>query len=64
MILDNGKEHEMKIEFNIITLLIVIFIVLKLCGIVTWSWWVVFSPILAVVFVGLLASIILAITEN
>lgn len=35
----------MKIGF--LQLLTVVFIVLKLCKVITWSWWIVFSPILA-----------------
>lgn len=27
--------------------LTVVFIVLKLCGVIAWSWWVVFAPLLA-----------------
>lgn len=39
------------------TLLTIAFIVLKLCGVITWSWWWVLSPIwislaLAVLIIG------------
>ena len=47
--------------------LLVIFVVLKLTGLITWSWWWVFSPIwiplLIVVAVFLIAMIIMTIKE-
>lgn len=39
------------------TLLVIAFIVLKLCNVIAWSWWWVFSPLwipLAIVMLGLL----------
>jgi len=30
---------------SIINILLVLFITLKLCGVITWSWWWLFSPI-------------------
>ena len=30
---------------KLLNLLVVLFIALKLCGIITWSWWWVLSPI-------------------
>lgn len=39
------------------TLLTIAFIVLKLCNVIAWSWWWVFSPLwipLAIVMLGLL----------
>jgi hypothetical protein len=27
------------------TVLLVVFVILKLCGVITWSWWWVLSPI-------------------
>jgi hypothetical protein len=38
-------------------LLTIVFIVLKLCGIITWSWWWVFSPL----WISFMAGIILII---
>lgn len=31
---------------GILSILLVAFIVLKLCGVITWSWWWVLSPLL------------------
>ena len=39
------------------TVLAIVFIVLKLCGVITWSWWWVLSPIwisLGFVIIGLI----------
>lgn len=44
------------------TLLTIAFIVLKLCNVITWSWWWVLSPLwipLAIVTLGLLFLFIL-----
>lgn len=34
----------------------IIFVALKLMGIITWSWWIVFSPLLFLVVVFLLIT--------
>lgn len=39
----------MKIEFNLSTLLTIVFVILKLCKVISWSWWWVFSPIWLVI---------------
>lgn len=62
----------MKIEIGLSTLLTIIFIVFKLCGILPWSWWWVLSPlwgsvvisIVVVVFVGLCGCIATKIEEK
>ena len=41
--MDNNKSTNKGIGFT--GLLTLVFIVLKLCGVVTWSWWWVLSPI-------------------
>lgn len=41
-------ENRMKEKSNGLTLadvLLVVFIILKLCGVINWSWWWVLSPI-------------------
>lgn len=46
------------------TLLAIAFIVLKLCKVITWSWWWVLSPLwipIAIVLLGLLFILILYI---
>jgi membrane protein YdbS with pleckstrin-like domain len=35
----------MKFEIGLSTLLTIIFIVLKLCGVIQWAWWWVLSPL-------------------
>lgn len=62
----------MKTEIGLTTLLTIIFVVLKLCGILQWSWWWVLSPlwggvvifIVVVVFVGLCGCIATKIEEK
>lgn len=44
-----------------ITLLALAFIILKLCGVITWSWWWVLSPIWIPVLIGVSAALIVFI---
>jgi len=38
------------------TALTILFIALKLCGVIAWSWWVVLSPLIMVLVIGLCAA--------
>jgi fatty-acid desaturase len=42
---DNNEPQKIVNRTSISRTLLLIFIVLKLCGVITWSWWWVFSPI-------------------
>lgn len=44
----------MKSSIGILDVLLVVFIVLKLTGVINWSWWLVFSPLFAgiIIFIG------------
>lgn len=35
-----------------------VFLVLKLCNVITWSWWLVFLPLIALVIAGILYLIL------
>lgn len=56
----NNKQASSGIGFT--GLLTIVFIVLKLCGIITWSWWWVLSPlwISAILWVILVVIVLLA----
>jgi hypothetical protein len=46
-------------KLGILDVLLVVFIVLKLCGVIAWSWWWVLSPLwitLAIALIVLLLS--------
>lgn len=49
------------------TLLTVVFITLKLCGVINWSWWWVVSPIFIsvglVLFILLFATVLVGLTS-
>lgn len=47
--------------FDISALLTIIFVVLKLCGVIAWSWWWVVSPVVFAIGLFILAVIILFI---
>lgn len=59
------KEKNGNITINFISLLTLVFIVLKLCKVINWSWWWVLSPfwlglalnILIIVIIALIMSI-------
>lgn len=40
------NESDAMIELNLLTVLGVVFVVLKLCGVIDWSWWWVVFPFL------------------
>lgn len=46
---------------NIFTLLTVVFIVLKLCGVITWGWLIVFSPFIAYLVIYIIVYLVCAI---
>ena len=52
----NNKQASGGIGFT--SLLTIVFIVLKLCGVITWSWWWVLSPLWISVILGLVLIII------
>ncbi|MDD1400980.1 hypothetical protein PSA87_04965 [Limosilactobacillus reuteri] len=54
-------KYNMSLDFNgLAAFLTALFAVLKLLGVVSWSWWVVFSPLILVY--GLSAVILLIAT--
>lgn len=56
-----SSEEKSKVTVNGIgfsSLLTIAFIVLKLCGVINWSWWLVLLPILISTGLGLLILII------
>lgn len=54
-----GKGDNAKASFGILDALLIVFIVLKLCGVINWSWWWVLSPIwLPLVIILIIAFVI------
>lgn len=51
----------MKIGLGILDILALIFVVLKLTGVIAWSWWWVLSPILIPGGIGVAAVLIMLI---
>ncbi len=47
--------------FDISILLTIVFVILKLCGVIAWSWWWVVSPIVFAIGLFILSVIILFI---
>ena len=46
---------------GVLSLLLVAFIVMKLCGVITWSWWLVLSPLWAPIALILVILLIVGI---
>lgn len=40
------KENKQGLRFGVLEVLAIVFVVLKLTGVVTWSWWIVLAPVL------------------
>lgn len=40
------KENKQGLRFGALEVLAIVFVVLKLTGVVTWSWWIVLTPVL------------------
>lgn len=43
--------------------LLIIFVIAKILGFITWSWWIVLSPLLIQVLVGLLSLVFYGVTN-
>lgn len=56
-------QNNFSCNIKLSTLLTIIFIVLKLCNLITWSWWWVISPILIKIGLWVLAVLFLAIAK-
>lgn len=53
---------DVSLDFNALSVfLTVIFAVLKLTGVITWSWWIVFLPLIAVYSFGAIVLLIAAL---
>lgn len=54
--------HNMSLDFNgLATFLTALFAVLKIMGIISWSWWIVFLPLIAVYGLGAIILVIAAV---
>ena len=42
---------------------LIIFVIAKILGFITWSWWIVLSPLLIQVLVGLLSLVFYGVTN-
>ena len=47
--------------FDISVLLTIVFVILKLCGVIAWSWWWAVSPVVSAIGLFILSVIILFI---
>lgn len=65
--MNNTTKTTVSTSFPFLSILALIFITLKLIGIITWSWWLVLLPIygpLALVLVGLAIYLIICVVAE
>lgn len=43
--------------------LLIIFVIAKILGFITWSWWIVLSPLLIQLLIGLLSLVIFGVSN-
>lgn len=48
----------MKTELSLTTILTIIFVILKLCGVLSWSWWWVLSPLWGSLAIFIIVSVL------
>jgi len=53
MVTRDVKEYKM----GFLEVLTLIFVILKLFGLIQWSWWAVFSPVIVSIFIGVVVGI-------
>lgn len=58
----NGEQTSHGIGFA--DLLTIVFITLKLCGIITWSWWWVLSPLWISTILWVILEVIILLVEG
>lgn len=55
-------KYNMSLDFNgLAAFLTALFAILKLTGVITWSWWIVFLPLIAVYGFGAIVLLIAAL---
>ena len=51
----------MKTELSLTTILTIIFVILKLCGVLSWSWWWVLSPLWGSIAIFIIVSVFISL---
>ena len=59
----NQSGNKVSSSIGITTILFVVFLVLKLTGVISWSWWWVTAPLWIPICFGLIVAIILVIAR-
>lgn len=54
-----ARGERMKFEMGLSTVLTIIFVILKLCGVLTWSWWFVFAPLWGGVAIFIVVAVLI-----
>ena len=59
-----NKEIKYTGNLNAIELLTIVFITLKLCNVITWSWLVVFMPIICYIVITFIIGVVMFMIEK
>ena len=59
-----NKEIKYTGNLNAIELLTIVFITLKLCNVITWSWLVVFMPIICYIVITFIIGVVMFMAEK
>lgn len=51
----------MKIEIGGLFIIFLVFLILKLCSVIAWSWWIIFMPLWLPVFIAIIFIVIVLI---
>ena len=51
-------------SLSIGSLLLVAFVVLKLCGVINWSWWWVLSPLWMPILIAVICTVLIIIFDD
>lgn len=53
-----ARGERMKTELSLTTILTIIFVILKLCGVLSWSWWWVLSPLWGSIAIFIIVAVL------
>lgn len=59
-----NKEIKYTSNLSAIELLTIVFITLKLCNVITWSWLVVFVPMICYIGIAFIIGVVMAMIEK
>lgn len=53
-----ARGERMKTELSLTTILTIIFVILKLCGVLSWAWWWILSPLWGSIAIFIIVAVL------